>query len=163
MSFAEILDYMLQFAAIFCFSVLKFGAGTLYAINTKIGFVPSIIANLTGGAVGVYMYTRFGIYFKHKYINWKYHRHGNHPKIFTTRNRKLVKFKNMFGMFGIAVIAPIVTVPVAVLMALTLTDNKRKIAIFIYAACVLWAAQFFILDHFFNIDVNFYELLKDAF
>ena len=161
MNFAEIIDYMGQFATIFIISVLKFGVGTLTAINSKIGVVPSIIANLTGGAVGVFLYTKFGIYFKHKYINWKYHRHGNHPKIFTSRNRKLVKFKNFFGMFGIAVVAPIVTVPVAVLMALTLTDNKKKIAIFIYAACVLWAAQFFVLDHYYHIDV--YKLIQDIF
>lgn len=161
MSGLEIIDCIGQFATIFVISVLKFGVGTLTAINSKIGVLPSIIANLTGGALGVYLYTKFGIYLKHKYINWKYHRHGNHPKIFTPRNRKLVKFKNIFGMYGIAFISPVVTVPVAVLMALTLTDNKRKIAIFIYGACVLWAAQFFILDFFFDIDL--FQFIKQLF
>jgi hypothetical protein len=149
----NILDCIIQFTTIFFVSALKFGVGTLTAINSKIGIVPSIAANLTGGALGVYLYTKFGIYIKHKYIHWKYHRHGNYPKIMTPRNRKLVRFKNRFGFYGIALAAPVVTVPVAVFMALTLTDNKRKIAIFIYGACVLWAIQFFVLDYFFDIDL----------
>ncbi len=149
----EIILWLTQWLTVLFLSMFKFLGGIIVAINSNLGFFPGIMANLIGGAIGIYVFAKFDVYIKHKYILWKYG--PNHTsKIFNKRNRRLVKFRERFGLWGIAITAPIIlSPPVGVMLALTMTDNKRKVCLMIYAFCIFWSVLIFVLDHFFHLDI----------
>lgn len=69
-------------------------------------------------------------------------------KIFTTRNRRIVKFWRSYGLMGIAIITPIIlSIPVGTFIAVKLNSNKKKIFLYMFCSIVLWSV---ILTTFFE-------------
>lgn len=141
-----------QIAVIFLLSVFKYGFGLFTAVNSSVGFWQSILTNLLGGAIGVWLFTYFGGYIRDVYLRWKYK--NKPPKKFTRWNRFQIMLKDKFGLVGIAIFSPIIlTIPVGVFLALQITSNRRKIFFFIYGGCIIWSWFFFIIDFFFDFNM----------
>lgn len=148
----DLFNQWSQIVLIFFTSVFKYGIGIFTAINSELGVVQSIAANLAGGAVGVWLFTFFGQKIKTWWLRRKYGE--NPPKKFSRWNRFQILLKDRFGLVGIGFFSPIVlTIPVGVILALQITDNKFKIFSFIYGGCILWSLVFFIIDHFFQFNL----------
>jgi hypothetical protein len=83
-------------------------------------------------------------------------------KRFTSSNRFLVRVKQRFGLGGIAALTPIIlSIPVGVLFALSLTHDKKKIMISMIISVLFWATVLFLPYFLFNI--NIIDLLRRAF
>lgn len=123
--------------------------GIMLAINSNIGFWPSILSNVIGGALGIYFFIYASAWIEKKYLERKIKK-GKPIKHFTKWTRFLVWFKNRFGLRGIALMSPIITIPIAVPLAMSITHDKKRIFKYFFVACLLWSAFFFILDQFFN-------------
>ena len=139
-------------------SILKFSVGSLTAIAANLGLEGSI-ANIIGGIIGIILFTYLGgamqDYFVKKYPN-------RFAKRFTWSNRMLVKVKQKFGLGGIAALTPIVlSIPVGVLFALALTNDKKKIMLTMIMSTMFWAAVLFLPYFLFNI--NIFELIRRIF
>jgi hypothetical protein len=153
----EALSQWSQIVIIVLLSIFKYGFGIFSAINSSIGFWPSILANLIGGGIGILMFIHFGYWITIKYYQIRY---KNKPKNkFNWWNRFLVFVKRRFGLTGIAIFSPIIlTIPVGVMLALQITADKHKIFKYIFGGCILWSALFFILNQF--IDLSFIHRLS---
>lgn len=149
------MDYLSnwsQIILIVLISILKYGLGIFTAINSSLGFWPSIIANMAGGGIGVFIFTFLGSIIKKKYIAFRYK--NKKPKRFSRWNRFLIHFRNRFGLVGIAFLSPILlTIPVGVILSLQITENKIKIFFYIYTGCLIWSWVFFLIHHFFNLKI----------
>lgn len=60
-------------------------------------------------------------------------------RAFTKKNRIIIKFKNSFGVIGMAILIPIISIPVSALIsAKYFRDDKRAIPAYA-ATSILWA------------------------
>lgn len=156
----ELLAFWLKLATIFLFSIVKYGFGLFTAINLDTGILPSILANLAGGAIGLLLFINFGSFITKKYYSYRY-KNKPHQR-FSGWNRFLVRVRKYMGLFGIAFLSPILlTLPVGAMMALQITTNKTKIFIYMFSGCILWSSIFFLLSLY--LDTNLYDVVLSIF
>lgn len=139
-------------------SIVKFSMGTLTAIAADLGLGGSL-ANVIGGIIGIVLFTYLGGVMQ----DWMVKKF---PKTFgrkfTRTNRMLVHVKQKFGLGGIAVLTPIVlSIPVGVMFALSLTHDKRKILLSMIGAMLFWATALFL--PYFLFDINIMEWVRSLF
>jgi hypothetical protein len=139
-------------------STLKFSVGTLTAIVYNLGIAGSI-ANIIGGTIGIVIFTYLGDFIQ-SYLVKRFPTYFNRK--FTRTNRFLVTVKQKFGLGGIAVCTPIIlSIPVGVLLALTLTHDKKKVMFSMIVSMLFWASVLFLPYYLFNI--NIFDWLKNLF
>jgi hypothetical protein len=139
-------------------SILKFSVGSLAAMGAKLGLEGSV-ANVIGGITGIVLFTYLGSVIQDYFVK-KFP--GTFGRKFTPTNRFLVRVKNRFGLGGIAALTPIVlSIPVGVLFALTLTHDKKKIMITMIMSTLFWAIVLFLPYFLFNF--NIFEFLRRIF
>ena len=73
---------------------------------------------------------------KYEYVN------ANQPtrKVFTKRNRRLVILFKKYGLFGIALLTPIlISIPIGTVVANSFEANKRKIFLYMFISILFWS------------------------
>ncbi len=132
--------------------------GSLTAIAANLGLGGSL-ANIIGGIIGIVLFTYLGGVIQDYFVKAFPNQFG---KRFTSSNRFLVRVKQRFGLGGIAALTPIIlSIPVGVLFALSLTHDKKKIMISMIISVLFWATVLFLPYFLFNI--NIIDLLRRAF
>ena len=139
-------------------SILKFSFGSITAIAANLGLEGSI-ANIIGGIIGIVLFTQLGGVMQDYFVKKFPDRFG---KKFSRSTRLLVKVKQKFGLGGIAALTPIVlSIPVGVLFALALTNDKKKIMITMIMSMMFWAAVLFL--PYFLFHINIFDLIAKMF
>lgn len=65
---------------------------------------------------------------------------GEHRKIFTRKNKMMVRIKQRFGLFGIAFVTPcIISIPIGTLVAIAFYPKKRQVIPYLLISLVLWS------------------------
>lgn len=156
----DLVAYWSKLVTIFLLSIVKYGFGLFTAINLDTGIIPSIIANLAGGAIGLLLFINFGEWITRKYYEIKYRNRPYHR--FNSWNKFLLKVRKNMGLVGIAFLSPILlTLPVGVMLALQITANKRKIFVYMFSACIIWSSIFFVLSYI--LDINLFDVIINYF
>lgn len=156
----DVVSYWSKLVTIFLFSIVKYGLGLFTAINLDTGILPSILANLAGGAIGLLIFINFGSFITKKYYEIKFRNKTYHR--FNRWNKFLVKVRKSMGLLGIAFLSPILlTLPVGTMLALQITGNKMKIFVYMFACCIFWSSVFFILSLY--LDINLYDVIMSYF
>lgn len=139
-------------------SIIKFSMGTLTAIAADLGLGGSL-ANIIGGIIGIVVFTYLGGYIQAYFVK-KFPQYFSRK--FTSGNRFLVRVKQRFGLNGIAVLTPIVlSIPVGVLFALALTNDKKKILVSMLVSMFFWATVLFL--PYFLFDINIIDWVRKMF
>ena len=61
-------------------------------------------------------------------------------KVFTRKNRRIVRVWKSFGLAGIALITPVIlSIPIGTVIANSLVDNKRKILAYMFISVLFWS------------------------
>jgi len=61
-------------------------------------------------------------------------------KVFTKRNRRIVKIWLKYGLSGIAIVTPIIlSIPIGTLIANNLESNKKKIFLYMFISILSWS------------------------
>ncbi|PLX05485.1 MAG: hypothetical protein C0598_14605 [Marinilabiliales bacterium] len=144
------MPYILKLLNVALFAGIKFFFAPIYAFNIGLDFWSTYIALVVGGSISfllVYYATNlFLIYIKHfkpkvvmvtskktrlYYNNWKKKRHVKRQgrKKFTKRNKRMVRIRRDWGMWGLIVSSPILlSIPVgAILLRKYYGHRKRTI------------------------------------
>ncbi len=120
------------------------------AIGAQLG-IEGPIANIIGGIIGIVIFTYFGSIIQ-DYLVKRFPKTFNRK--FTKSNRMLVRVKQRFGLGGVAALTPILlSIPVGVLFALTLTHDKKKIMMSMILSIMFWATVLFLPYFVFNINI----------
>ncbi len=129
---------------------VKFGMTFPLAImEFKFSFFETILWINAGGILGIYFfaYLSEGL---NKWIN-KQFRHRKDPqlsrespskrkKIFTKRNRKIVRIKQRYGLAGIALSTPILfSIPIGVFLVVRYYPRVKTRFLYMISANVLWS------------------------
>ena len=142
MSLVEILLTIL-------FSSFKFAATfPLVIIQFESGFLETILWTNVGGIIGIYFFA----FLSGKIITWwkRTFRRSNRniledeqqvKKIFTRRNRRIVRTKMKYGLVGIALITPfLLSIPVGVFLVVRYYRTSRYKFLYLIAANLIWSA-----------------------
>lgn len=152
------MEKLISSIAVFFGSAIKFSMFTLTAIAADLGLGGSL-ANVIGGIIGIVVFTYLGTFIQ-DYLAKRFPRQFG--RRFTKSTRMLVKVKQRFGLNGVAALTPIVlSIPVGVMFALSLTHDKKKIMISMIMSILFWATILFLPYYLF--DINIVAWIKNMF
>ena len=61
-------------------------------------------------------------------------------QLFTPRNRKIVKIWSKYGLFGIALITPVIlSIPIGTIIANSLVSDRKKVIIYMFFSVLFWS------------------------
>jgi len=140
------------------FSTVKFLTGVTASLGFQQGLLPSYVSTVGGGILGVFTFTFAGEMIS-KWLN-KYFPKKNKKK-FSRFNRFIVRIKKTFGLPGVAMLTPIISIPIGIFLSLSLTKDKWKIAFFMFISFLIWATFIFVPYYLFEINIS--ELVKNLF
>ena len=105
-----------------------------------------------GGLTGAIIFTNISDLLMKWWHNAKmqYFRNHRHPKVFTKANRRIIKIKKRFGVWGIAFCAPIfLTIPAGAFIAERFYKDKKKVILAISVWVLFWNTTIYFLLLFF--------------
>jgi len=71
------------------------------------------------------------------------------------RMRRLVRFRNRFGLTGIALLTPILLqVPIGTILAGTIEQNSKKVFLYMFVSFSFYSVLFYLLFNYLNINPN---------
>lgn len=139
---------MLQIILTILFSSFKFAATfPLVTIQFQFGFAETILWTNVGGIAGIYFFA----FLSGKLIDWwnrifgkssrKTANENQHPKkIFTKRNRRIVRIKQRYGLIGIAITTPLLlSIPVGVFLVVRYYRSSKIKFLYLIASNLIWS------------------------
>ena len=139
---------MVQILLTVFFSSFKFAATfPLVIIQFKFNFVECILWTNVGGIAGIYFFA----FLAAKLLAWwkrKFRRSNRKilsdeqqvKKIFTRRNRRIVRIKQKYGLIGIAMITPfLLSIPVGVFLVVRYYHSTKSKFFYLIAANLIWS------------------------
>ena len=139
---------MIQIGLTILFSSFKFAATfPLVIIQFEFSFLETILWTNVGGTAGIYFFA----YLSEKLLAWwkrTFRRsYRNIPpdeqkvkKVFTRRNRRIVRVKQKYGLIGIALITPLLlSIPVGVFLVVRYYRSSKTKFLYLIAANLFWS------------------------
>ncbi len=102
-------------------------------------YLEVVLYTFIGGTLGIifFVYSARGV--KNLYVKYLESRNKK-PRKFTKMNRFIVKIKQRFGLYGLALITPpIISVPVGAMIAASIYRDKKRVLVFMIGGVVFWS------------------------
>lgn len=133
------MDSILEILLLLLFSATKFLFAAGYLIgNQGYGYVYTVSVLIIGGTIGVFVFTFFSEWLN-KLINRLFPPKKD-KKVFTKKNRIIVKIKSKYGLYGIAFFTPIFfSIPIGCFLAARFYNSHRKNISILILAVIFWA------------------------
>lgn len=134
----------------FLLSSVKYALGVAWCMARFNNHYLSFLVTFLGGMAGIFVFTYFG----HMINRWWASRKKNR-KIFTKKNRRLVRLRTYGGLPIVALLAPIIlSIPGGCILATTFVTDRRKIILFMFGSLLLWGVAIFGALEFFHVDLT---------
>ncbi|MEP7264701.1 MAG: hypothetical protein ABI772_09385 [Bacteroidota bacterium] len=155
-------------------------------------FFETVLYCVIGGMLGVFIFTyfskqlfRFWHYVKLRFrkafkkkeifsepvadvnvdleIHYEYVESNSSKKIFTPHNRRIVKVWRKYGLFGIALLTPVIlSIPIGTIVANSFVSNRKKIIIYMFFSVLFWSITMTTLFELFH-EVTVNELKEHLY
>jgi hypothetical protein len=141
------LEAWWEIVSVFLLSTVKFVFGAVpMALGMGFSFFEAVTITSIGGFTGVIFFTFMSDKLVAGFKKRKAKREAEHPenkkKIFTRKNRMVVRIKKRFGLFGIALMTPLLfSIPIGCFLAVRYFHNKQKILIYMFGAILFWSVS----------------------
>jgi len=139
---------LVQIALTILFSSFKFAATfPLVILQFNFSFVETILWTNVGGIAGIYFFA----FLSAKILAWwkrTFRRSDRHmpedeqqkKKIFTRKNRRIVRIKQKYGLIGIALVTPfLLSIPVGVFLVVRYYNASKKKFLCLIASNLIWS------------------------
>lgn len=139
---------MVQIILTIFFSSFKFAATfPLVIIQFEFSFAETILWTNVGGIAGIYFFA----FLSEKLLAWwkrAFRRSDRHiledeqqeKKIFTRKNRRIVRIKQKYGLAGIALTTPfLLSIPVGVFLVVRYYHTSKSKFLFLIASNIIWS------------------------
>lgn len=118
----------------------------LAVLQFKFSFAETILWTNAGGILGIYFFA----FLSQKIIAWWNRRfrprrlaRRSHKKIFTGRNRRIVRIKQNYGLFGIAFTTPLLlSIPVGTFLIVRYYRNQKFRFFYLIASNFFWSVVY---------------------
>lgn len=135
-----------EIVSVFLLSSVKFVFGGVpLALGLGFSFFKAVTVTTLGGFTGIL----FFVFLSEKLIanvkklkeKKQALRHDQqHPKIFTRKNKLIIKVKRRFGLVGIALLTPfLLSIPLGCYLAVRYFKNKQKVITYMFASILFWS------------------------
>ncbi len=140
------MNSLWEIVAVFLLSTIKFVFGS---VPLALGFGFSFFEAVTVTSLGGFFGATFFVYMSDKILSFLKKRKArkklenpNLPinKVFTNRNRMIVRVKKRFGLAGIAFLSPFLfPLPIGCFLAVRYFKNKHRILVYMFVAILFWS------------------------
>jgi len=133
------IEYILQFLAIYIVCLFKFIGGPILGTAANYTVFEIVLVTVSGMMTSVLVFTFLGEWIKKKWFS----NPKKKPKKFSPKNRRIIQVWQKFGALGVAVITPLILTPIGGTIILTSFGVRRR-TIFSYmlASAVCWSLFF---------------------
>lgn len=102
----------------------KFLTGPAVVLAAGYPMIPTMIITFVGGSIGSIFFFRLGT----TIFNWwqRIFPPKKKKKIFSKKNRTIVRFKNKFGVMGLALLVPLISIPISCFIAAKYFRHDRR-------------------------------------
>jgi hypothetical protein len=115
--------------------MFKFVIGPATGIFSGLSVLETGLLAGTGMTVSVLVFSNGGIALR----NWWFAGFRHDRKLFSRRNRRIVRFYSRFGLPGMAILTPVVFSPiVGTLLVVSFGEEKGKVLIWMAASAYFW-------------------------
>jgi membrane protein DedA with SNARE-associated domain len=136
------VEEILKAVPVFLSSALKFILGPLEGYGLKLHFLTTVIATIGGMMVSVVAFTFFGEWLRHVLLK----RFFQKKDVDQNSEKKKSRFSGFiakYGLGGVAFLTPVFLTPIGgTILAVSLTNSKKKILLFMLISAVFWAFVF---------------------
>ena len=140
------MEFILKVLAVVGLSCLKYLLGVSMAV-VALTPVEGFISVVMGSSISVFIYVYGGKALSQFFIERKKKKQGDsyvRSKVFTKKNRFLVKIRKNGGLPLVAFLSPvIISLTVGCLLAITFVRDKRQIVAYMIASIFLWSLMIF--------------------
>ncbi len=138
-----------KYISLLSISALKFLFGPLMGFSTGLSMIETIIITILGMMLTVVSLTYAGTPARKKLMEWM--NRGKKKKLFTKRNRLIVKIWQEYGMKGVAFFTPILFgPPIGMLIALSFGEKKERIITYMFFSAVFWSVVMNVAIYYFG-------------
>jgi hypothetical protein len=139
------IDYLVVFAM----SMFKFIFGCVGGAVRDFSYFETVLVTVLGMMTSVVIFTFFGIAIR----NWFFKAFPRKRKIFSKRNRRIVKIWRKYGIIGVAFLTPVLFSPIlGTLIAVSFGEDKKRIFFHMLWSAILWAVILSYITTQFDID-----------
>jgi uncharacterized membrane protein len=138
------MESLWEIIAVFLLSTVKFVFGAVpMALSMGFPFFEAVTITSLGGFTGVTFFVlmsdKLMMYLK-KRNAFRHHQNQSAKKIFTRRNKTIVKVKHRYGLPGIALLTPLLlSIPIGCFIAVRYFKNKHQILIYMFCSILFWS------------------------
>lgn len=119
-------------------AVVKFFVTPSLMIARGWGFWATVGVCSAGAAMGVSVFFYFGKWILKKWAEFKGEKEPKRP-FFTPQRRRVVRFRRMFGMWGLLVVSGLISVPISAVLAAKYYQRDERMPWILVVAFVVWS------------------------
>lgn len=130
-----------EIVSIFFLSAVKFMFAPSVAIAAGFTLLETILITSTGGMFGITVFYYFGHWIIKVIDRWRFGK--NKPrtkKVFTRKNKFIVRLKGRFGLVGLIIITPaLLSIPIGCVVAAKFYYNNKSTYPMLLISTVIWS------------------------
>lgn len=128
-------ERIFKYGTVFLVSMFKFVIGPTTGIFAGLSIVETALISALGMSTSVVIFSYGGVAAR----DWWFTTFRHDRKLFSPRNRKVVKFWIRYGIKGLAFLTPVVFSPiVGTLLAISFGESKTRIFRFMALSALIW-------------------------
>lgn len=138
------MEKILQILLVIILSSTKFLTAPITSLNIGISYGQTLLITSLGGILGVvffYSLSKAIVYFVSK-VGSKVRKKeaGKKKRVFTFKNKLIVRVKVEYGLIGLAAVTPIfLSIPLGTFLAARYFQNTKKVIFYLSASVIVWS------------------------
>ena len=126
-----------KYTTVILSSTFKFILGPLTGFPLGLNLLETYLCTVIGMMITVVVLSYVGEPVRKKWL--QLFSKNKSPKLFTSRNRRIVRIWNKYGMVGVAFLTPLLlSPPVGTLIAVSFGEHKHKIMLYMLISAAFW-------------------------
>ena len=130
------LSELMKYIIVYLISMFKFIGGPAFGAAYDLNIIVTATMSIFGMMTSVTIISFFGL----KLRTWIQKKYKFKRKLFTKRNRRIIKIWRKYGEFGVSFFTPIIFSPViGTLLVTTLGGKRKRIITYMLISAIFWA------------------------
>jgi hypothetical protein len=130
------LSDLIKYIIVYLISMFKFIGGPAFGSMYDLNIFGVAAMTILGMMTTVIIISFFGV----KLRNWVQRKNKSKRKVFTKRNRRIIKVWRGYGEFGVSFFTPIFFSPVlGTLIVTTLGGKRKRVISYMLISAIFWA------------------------